>query len=79
MMPVFSYTEYTSPSGNTQIYIVRRRRNMIKLSSKRKEMGKQKCLGAMAFILGLIGCILFPDDCGGALFACALGILRLIF
>lgn len=79
MIPVFSYTEYTSPSGNTQIYIVRRRRNMIKLFSKRKELVKQKCLGVIAIIVGLIGCILFPDDCGGALFACALGILRLIF
>ena len=77
-MPAYSYTEYISPSGNTQIYIVRRKKNIIKISAKEKE-ANQKRLGAGMIIVGLIGCVIFPEDCGGALLACAMGILRMIF
>lgn len=78
-MPAYSYTEYISPSGNTQIYIVRRKKNIIKISAKEKEVANQKRLGAGMIIVGLIGCVIFPEDCGGALLACAMGILRMIF
>lgn len=79
MLPTYSCTEYISPSGNTQIYIVRHNKNAIKLSARKRETIRQKILGTGLLIVGLIGCVIFPDDCGGSLFACALGILRMIF
>lgn len=79
MMPAYSYTEYTSPSGNIQIYIVRHKKNAIKISARKREIINQKRLGASLVVVGLIGCIIFPEDCGGALLACAMGILRMIF
>ena len=72
MMQEFSYTEYTSPSGNTQIYIMRKP----KVSGRRKYLIKQKALGVVAIIAGLIACMIFPDDCGGGIFAISIGMLR---
>jgi hypothetical protein len=79
MVPAYSYTEYTSPSGNIQIYIVRHKKNAIKVSARNKETIKQKYLGAGLIAIGLIGCMIFPEDCGGALLACVMGILRMVF
>lgn len=79
MLPAYSCIEYVSPSGNVQIYIVRQKRNVIKVSEKTKYIIKQKLLGVALVVIGIIGCILFPEDCGGAVFACFMGILRVIF
>ncbi len=81
MMPTYgSCTEYISPSGNTQIYIVRRPKApaLQKVSDRRKYLIKQKALGTAAIIVGIITCLIFPEDCGGGIFAIGLGLLRVI-
>lgn len=80
-MPTYeSYTEYISPSGNTLIYIVRKPKihNFRKISERRKYLIKQKTLGAAAIIVGTIACLIFPEDCGGGVFAIGIGMLRII-
>lgn len=79
MLPAYSCTEYVSPSGNTQIYIVRQKRNALRVSEKTKYIIRQKLLGMALIAIGITACMLFPEDCGGAVFACFMGILRVIF
>lgn len=79
MLPAYSYTEYVSPSGNTQIYIVRQRKHVLRLSERQKYIVKQKLLGMGMIALGIVGCLLFPEDCSGAMLACFMGVIRVIF
>ena len=77
MMPVYreSYTTYTTPTGNTQIYIYKRKK---KISERKKGLITQKCMGAALLIIGIGGCFIFREDCGGFLFAGLMGIARLV-
>lgn len=79
MLPAYSYTEYVSPSGNTQIYIVKQRKHVLKLSERQKYIVKQKLLGTGMIVLGIVGCLLFPEDCSGAMLACFMGVIRVVF
>lgn len=81
MLPTYgSCTEYISPSGNTLIYIVRKQKTytLRKISERRKYLIKQKALGIVAVIAGIIACFIFPEDCGGGVFAIGIGMLRII-
>ena len=80
MMAQFnSCTEIITRSGNTQIYIVRQQKNSLKkVSERRKYLVKQKLLGLTAIVVGVIACLIFPEDCGGGLVAIGVGLLRVI-
>ena len=72
-----SYTEITSYSGNTKIYIFRKKKKQ--RSAYKKYLIRQKFLGITAIIICIIGCITMPEDCGGCLLAGLLGLLRVIY
>lgn len=38
----------------------------------------QKILGVLLLIIGIGGCIVLPEDCGGFIFAGLIGLLRVI-
>ena len=38
----------------------------------------QKCLGLGLLMIGILGCLVFPDDAGGFVFTSVLGIIRVI-
>lgn len=46
---------------------------------QRQETIIQKCLGIGLLVIGIIGCLIFPEDAGGFLFTSVLGILRVIY
>ena len=54
-------------------------RNEAKKRAKQQEKIFQKLLGFALVLIGLIGCAIFPEDAGGCLFACAMGVFRVIF
>lgn len=72
-----SYMHYTTPSGNTQIFVYRRkpRRGLIR---KEKYLIKQKLLGLALVVIGIIGCFLVANDCGGFVFATLIAGARVI-
>lgn len=78
MLPAYkeTYTNYISASGNTQIYIYRRRK---RLSERKKKLIQQKLLGLTLVVVGVVGCCVMPEDAGGCLMACGMGIVRMIF
>lgn len=43
------------------------------------EVAKVRLLGLGLLIIGIIGCIAFPEDCGGGLLACGMGLLVALF
>lgn len=73
MLPSYNYTEITSCSGNTKIYIFKKKK-----SRKISEYHKQKILGITLILIGITGMTIFPEDCGGFLIAVLLGITRTI-
>lgn len=75
MLPAYkeSYTHYTTPSGNTQIYLYRKK------PSKNLILRKQKILGVILVILGIIGAIALPEDNGGFILAAFMGIARIAY
>ena len=79
MMPAYkeNYTHYTTPSGNTQIFVYHRKAKK-RMSKREKYQIQQKFLGLILTVLGIIGCFFVPEDCGGFLFAVLLGIARMI-
>ena len=54
------------------------RSNKAKEKAKKQEKAFQKLLGIALVAVGLLGCAIFPEDAGGCLFACILGIIRVI-
>ena len=54
-------------------------RNKAKERKQRAETITQKCLGLGLLLLGIIGCLVMPEDAGGFVFASVLGILRVIY
>ena len=76
MLPVYNetYTHYSTRSGNTQIYIYRRKK---RLSERKKKLIQQKLLGLALVIIGVVGCCIMPEDCGGCLFTSLMGTARL--
>ena len=46
---------------------------------QRQETIIQKCLGIGLLVIGIIGCLIFPEDAGGFVFASVLGIIRAIY
>lgn len=88
MLPAYKYTEITSKNGNSQlIYIQYKKRKPLLdtlfdawdgLNTRKQHLIIQKLLGLGLFIIGIIGCLVFPEDAGGFVFAGVLGILRLI-
>ncbi len=45
----------------------------------KRENAIQKSLGLGLLILGIIGCLVFPEDAGGFVFTSVLGIIRTIY
>lgn len=80
MLPAYkeTYTHYTTPSGNTQLILYRRKSTQkhIKIS---KYFINQKALGIILVVLGIVGCAIFQEDNGGFAFTVLLGILRIIY
>ena len=76
MLPTYNetYTHYTTPSGSTQLILYRRK---TKLSERKKVLLQQKLLGLALVVIGIIGCFIMPEDCGGCLFAGFMGVCRL--
>ena len=54
-------------------------RNKAKERKQRAETITQKCLGLGLLLLGIIGCLVMPEDAGGFLFISVLGIIRVIY
>ena len=54
-------------------------RNKAKKRAKQQEKAFQKLLGFALVLVGLLGCAIFPEDAGGCLFACIMGVFRVIF
>lgn len=75
MMPSYSCTEISTFSGNTQIYIFRKKRQR---SAYRQYLIWQKLLGVALIVISVVGCIVIPEDCGGCLIAGLMGIARVI-
>lgn len=46
---------------------------------QKQETAIQKCLGLGLLVLGIIGCLVFPEDAGGFVFAGVLGIIRTFY
>lgn len=79
MMAQFnSCTEITSYSGNTQIYIFRKKGKKKEESSYRAYPKRQKLLGVVLIVISIIGCVIMPEDCGGCLLAGLMGIARVV-
>jgi len=80
MLPAYkeSYTCYTTPSGNMQLYLYRRKPTRKRISVKKKYIIQQKFLGLVLFLLGVVFIAIFPEDAMGGLFAGFLGIVRLV-
>ena len=43
------------------------------------EVAKVRLLGLGLLIIGIFGCVAFPEDAGGGLFACGIGLLFALF
>lgn len=79
MMAQFnSYTEITTHSGNTQIYIFRKRGNKKEESPYKQFLRQQKLLGMALIAISIVGCVIIPEDCGGCLVAGLMGIARVV-
>lgn len=80
MLPAVKYTEYTSPSGNTQIYVFRRKpqKSFIQkfFTSRKYAMARQKLLGIVLIIIGIIGMVLFTDEATAPCVLVFMGVLR---
>ena len=76
MLPSYSCTEITTYTGNTQIYIFRKKKEQRVLY--KRYLKKQKILGMALILIGIIGCFVIPEDCGGCLIAGLMGIARVI-
>ena len=77
MLPSYSCTEITTYTGNTQIYIFRKKKKQrVKYKGNLKQ---QKFLGLALILIGIIGCIIIPEDCGGCIVAGLMGIARVIY
>ena len=46
---------------------------------QKKETAIQKCLGFGLLALGIVGCLIMPEDAGWFFFNSILGILRLVY
>ena len=75
MLPQYSYTEITTFTGNTQIYIFRKKKRG---SAYRKYLRQQKLLGVALIVICIIGCFVIPEDCGGYLLAGCMGLARVV-
>ena len=51
-------------------------RNKAKERQQKKETAIQKCLGLGLLAIGIIGCLIMPEDAGGFVFAGLMGIIR---
>lgn len=78
MMPSYRCTEITTHSGNTQIYILRKKENK-KESAYKKYLRQQKLLGVALIAICIVGCIIIPEDCGGFILPGLMGIARVIY
>ena len=75
MLPVIkSCTEYTTPSGNTQIYIIRKQKK--KRSARQKHIRQQKLLGLALMVVSIIAVVAFPKECGDCIFLALMGLAR---
>ena len=54
-------------------------RNKAKERQQKKEIAIQKCLGLGLIALAVIGCMVFPEDAGGFVFAGLMGIFRTFY
>ena len=52
------------------------KRNKALERQQKKETAIQKCLGLGLLTIGILGCVVMPEDAGGFLFASVLGIIR---
>lgn len=55
------------------------KRNEAKERQQKIETLTQKCLGLGLLIIGIVGCLIMPEDAGGFVFTSVLGILRVIY
>lgn len=79
MMAQFnSCTEITSYSGNTHIYIFRKKGKKKEESVYEVYPKRQKLLGVGLIAISIIGCTIMPEDCGGCLIAGFMGIIRVV-
>lgn len=72
-----SYTHYKTPSGNTHVFVYRRKMKK-KLTEQEKYLVNQKILGLALTVIGILGCLWIPEDCGGFIVAVLIGIARII-
>ena len=81
MLPNYQYTEYISPMGNTQIYIIRKRQRPFWqrfLKSRRYALARQKMLGVALVFLGVGSAFLFKEDASAPMMMIVIGMLRVI-
>ena len=55
------------------------KRNEAKEIKQKQETAIQKCLGLGLIALAVIGCMVFPEDAGGFVFAGLMGIFRTFY
>ena len=70
-----SCTEIITYSGNTQIYIFRKKKQR---PVYKQYILQQKLLVVALIVISIVGCIVIPEDCGGCLIAGLMGIARII-
>lgn len=75
MMAQFKYTEITTRSGNTKVCVFRKIKPM---SSYKKRWLIQKTLGVVLILVCVAGCCITPEDCGGFVVGCLMGIARVV-
>lgn len=75
MMAQFKYTEITTRSGNTKVYVLRKTNA---ISQYEKQRLVQKALGIVLIVVCIVGCCIMPEDCGGYIVGCLMGIARVV-
>lgn len=75
MIAQFKYTEITTRSGNTKVCVFRKTKEM---SPYKKQWLVQKALGVVLIVACIVGCYIMPEDCGGYIVGCLMGIARVV-
>lgn len=75
MMTQFKYTEITTRSGNTKVCVFRKTKAMSPYEEQRLI---QKSLGVVLIVACIVGCCIMPEDCGGYIVGCLMGIARVV-
>ena len=82
MIPQYQYTQYISPTGNTQIYILRKRQRPFwqrVMYSRQYAVVRQRLLGVAMILLGIASLAVCGEDASASVIIIGMGVLRAVF